>query len=146
MSETSLDPVHQIEPRQFRRLLNWVIAPPLILMVLLAGVLLWQVENLLRSTRMVDHSDEIISDANAVMASMLNMETGQRGFMITVQEQFLEPYDAGNQVIDQHIADLQQLLQNDDAQIARLNQIKQTTSQWRQFAAGTIEKRRGGQL
>ncbi|HEY1628707.1 MAG TPA: CHASE3 domain-containing protein, partial [Tepidisphaeraceae bacterium] len=145
MSQKSLDPVHRIEPRQFKRRLNWVIAPPLILMVLLAMILIGQVENLLRSTRMVDHSDEIISDAHAVMASMLNMETGQRGFMITGQSVFLEPYDAGNKVIDQHIADLGKLLQEDTAQTARLDEIKQTISRWREFAVKVIARRAIGQ-
>jgi signal transduction histidine kinase/CHASE3 domain sensor protein/ActR/RegA family two-component response regulator len=146
MSQQSIDTLHRIEPRQFRRLLNWVIAPPLILMVLLAGVLLWQVENLLRSTRMVDHSDQIISDAHAVMASMLNMETGQRGFMITGQQEFLEPYDAGNKAIDNRIAGLRQLIQGDAAQTNRLDAIKQSTSSWREFAAGTIAQRSAGHL
>lgn len=38
------------------------------------------------------HTYEVINAFEGLMASMVDMETGQRGFSIVMEEQFLEPY------------------------------------------------------
>ncbi|HMB95539.1 MAG TPA: CHASE3 domain-containing protein, partial [Tepidisphaeraceae bacterium] len=133
-----------IEPRRFRQLLKWVILPPLAMMVLLAAILFWQVTNLLHATALVEHSDDVIAQANVVLRSMLNMETGQRGFLMTGDPQFLEPYDMAGKSIDADIARLKNLVADNQLQSTHLREIEKLSLQWRQFAADTISDQRNG--
>ena len=65
---------------------------------------------------------------------MVDQETGQRGFIITGQENFLEPYDAGKAALDVHIAELRSLLADDPANTQRLDQVESLANDWTEQA------------
>jgi PAS domain S-box-containing protein len=50
-----------------------------------------------------------LSQANELLSELKDAETGQRGFVLTGDESFLEPYLSAAKVIDGHVARLQQL-------------------------------------
>jgi len=50
------------------------------------------ITNLIKSGEMVKKSDEIIMDAESVISALKDAETGQRGFLLTGNRVFLEPY------------------------------------------------------
>ena len=49
------------------------------------------------------HTSVVIGNANVLGKAMVDMETGQRGFMLTGNETFLEPFNAGKQEFTQTI-------------------------------------------
>ncbi|MFB9844897.1 ATP-binding protein [Mucilaginibacter ginsenosidivorans] len=51
------------------------------------------IENLLKSSALVDHSDEVIQKLEATVSTMKDAETGQRGYLLTGYTEFLEPYN-----------------------------------------------------
>ena len=55
-------------------------------------------------------------EARAITTSigkdMVDMETGQRGFMITGKEEFLEPYHKGKEIFKKHIEQLNMIVNN----------------------------------
>lgn len=48
-------------------------------------------ENLIESARQVTHTYEIIETLDGLLTDMLDVETGQRGFVITGEDRYLEP-------------------------------------------------------
>ena len=74
---------------------------------------------------------------------MVDQETGQRGFIITGEESFLEPYNAGQEALDDHIAELRALLRDDPANSNRLDRVESLANDWvEQAAVPEIQARR----
>jgi PAS domain S-box-containing protein len=74
-------------------------------LVLLAvgGMAFVSVEGLRDAYRWVLHTHEVQEKLEDVLAAHLDAETGQRGFIITGEEQYLEPYNAATSRIQQDI-------------------------------------------
>ncbi|UYQ93174.1 response regulator [Chitinophaga horti] len=50
------------------------------------------IQNLLQSASLVDHTNSVIQKLEGVMSMMKDAETGQRGYLLTEDETFLDPY------------------------------------------------------
>ena len=55
------------------------------------------IRNLISSSEMVTHSNEVMSNLDDIISTLKDAETGQRGFLLTGQEVFLEPYFGAKQ-------------------------------------------------
>jgi len=78
-----------------------------------------------------------------ISKDMVDAETGQRGFIITGEESFLEPFNQGEKNVTGHIAALRRRLSNDPANLARLAQAEALATDWREKAGEPeIEARR----
>ncbi|MXV13930.1 response regulator [Hufsiella ginkgonis] len=51
------------------------------------------ITNLLKSSRLVNHTNEVIQELENVISTLKDAETGQRGFLLTGEPEFLEPYN-----------------------------------------------------
>jgi CHASE3 domain sensor protein len=51
------------------------------------------INNLLNSAELVNHTNEVQKKVEKVLASLVDAETGQRGFLITGNTQFLDPFN-----------------------------------------------------
>ncbi len=56
------------------------------------------------------HADAIVESADSILIGLQNIETGQRGYLITGNLSYLEPYHRGRASIDQRIQRLGRLL------------------------------------
>lgn len=50
------------------------------------------IKNLIKSSELVQHSNEVISNLEEVLSTLKDAETGQRGYLLTGEPVFLEPY------------------------------------------------------
>ncbi|WP_316807547.1 response regulator [Pedobacter agri] len=50
------------------------------------------ISNLIKSTELVKHSDQVILDSENIISYLKDAETGQRGFLLTGNKVFLAPY------------------------------------------------------
>ncbi|PKH02646.1 two-component system sensor histidine kinase/response regulator [Psychromonas sp. MB-3u-54] len=69
----------------------------------------------------------------AIGKDMVDQETGLRGFLITGQNEFLDPFEAGQLAVEQDIADLKFLVQNTFAiepMQRAVNDINMLSSEW----------------
>ncbi len=48
-----------------------------------------------KANEMNIHTYEVINETKDMLASLINIETGQRGFALSGKEEFLEPYKKG---------------------------------------------------
>lgn len=54
-----------------------------------------RVQTLGQNAEWVEHTYEVMSEIDGVMTALIDMETGMRGYVVTGEEVFLEPYVAG---------------------------------------------------
>src|SRR5271169_2111134 len=83
-----------MDERRFQRLLRRTVAIPVTVLVLLAVTLLIEILTLTSSLKWVDHAEQVISNSRQLMRYMVDMETGVRGYHLTGDKTFLEPYEA----------------------------------------------------
>src|SRR5579862_5759069 len=69
---------------------------------------------------LVGHTFEVMSTAQSLELAMQDAERGQRGYIITGDESFLEPYRTGSQSAPHLLAKLQQLVADNPDQLQRL--------------------------
>lgn len=113
------------------------------LMLVISLVVYSNVHSLVDSSKWVNHTHEVIRVAEGVQAAMIDMETGQRGFMITGEENYLEPFHSGNQRFDELIAQGSKLTSDNPAQGDRWQAVADLKSRWlSEVAEKEIEARR----
>ena len=103
-------------------LLRRMIAASVALALVIAGVfagLLIAVQDLEHSSERTRHSEHVIATANGLEKVVLDVETGLRGFIITGDERFLEPWDAARTAFPRQAAELQSLVSDNPVQHAR---------------------------
>jgi two-component system, cell cycle sensor histidine kinase and response regulator CckA len=129
---------HRINQKSFRlRLAGMLVLPP-VLMAALAGALLWQINRLLSSEQKVSHTHEVIAQAYRIEKQLVNMESGERGYLITGDSNFLEPYRQGLSSIDSEFNKLARLISDNPAQLQRLAKLRAKRKQWEDFAREVI--------
>ena len=67
---------------------------------------------------------------------MVDMETGERGFLMSGQEKFLEPYNRASGLIDEKISKLKTTVSDNPTQVARLDKVMNLKNQWLSQAVG----------
>ncbi|MFP4437141.1 MAG: methyl-accepting chemotaxis protein [Chloroflexaceae bacterium] len=107
-----------------------VVVLVLILNVIVAGVVFWGIQSSQIREAEVAHANAVLSATDRLLLQIVNLETGERGFAITGEKEFLEPYDQGVVAYNQILAELDELVEDED-QIVRLNTIKADVEAWR---------------
>jgi len=118
----------------------------LLLMIVIAGVVYQSINSLLRTSEWVTFTHEILEQGEALQKLLRDMQTGMRGFLITGQEDFLDPYKKGNERFEEIITNTQKTISNTSelAELVELlEKIRQIEIQWhQQVAEVAIAKRR----
>ena len=78
--------------------------------------------SVIHETALVDQRVAVLERADDVLRDLTNAETGQRGFIITGDDGYLEPYDAGRAQIDQDLAALRRVV-TDPVQTRRVDSL-----------------------
>jgi len=71
----------------------------------------------------------------SIAKDLIDMETGQRGFIITGKEKFLDPYLAGQKGLEEHISKLRNVLSGDARNMTLLAKIESLANDWFEKAA-----------
>ncbi|EAY25688.1 methyl-accepting chemotaxis protein [Microscilla marina ATCC 23134] len=106
------------------------------LVLLLVGVLVYfNIDKLLDDTKWVEHTYKVIGKANQLERYMIDQETGMRGFAISGDEEFLEPYNSGKVSFDKLISELKTTVSDNPPQVQRLANIESQAQSWRREIA-----------
>ncbi len=76
------------------------------------------------------HTYQVMAEGKGMLESLINIETGQRGFSLTGNDASLEPLNAGRRGFDEHLARARQLTADNPAQQQRLAQLQAAEQQW----------------
>ncbi|EDZ62334.1 response regulator receiver (GGDEF/PAS/PAC domain) [Sulfurimonas gotlandica GD1] len=74
----------------------------------------------------VEHTHEVIHEANIYISAMKDIETGQRGYLLTLKDDYLEPYILGLSKAKNSFDQLKQLTSDNLSQQKRLDFIKES--------------------
>ena len=129
-----------MDERSFHRLLRRTVAIPVALLVLLAVVLTVEILSLTSALRLVDHEDEVIANARTLMRYMVDMETGIRGFYLTGDRTFLEPYVAAKPQVSEELRLLQELTSDEPEQHKSLEEIQTLDFRWMEYADHLLQE------
>jgi signal transduction histidine kinase/CHASE3 domain sensor protein len=103
-----------------------MIAASVLLALLVAGsfvFLLLSIGDIRGADRRSVKSQEVLVAANQLERLLLDLETGQRGFFLTGQERFLEPWNAARREFPHRAATLLELVAGDPATRGEASQI-----------------------
>ena len=104
----------------------------------------WAKNTLVESSRWVVHTYQVELVLRNLENDLLNTETGQRGFIFTGKESYLEPYNNGKKQFNQHAVALKELLKDNPTQVARVEKIELLAQQKLDELADTISLKRAG--
>ncbi|MCU1379686.1 MAG: Stage sporulation family protein, partial [Acidimicrobiales bacterium] len=116
--------------------------------ILLAGVVLnsWVEIERDRASRTAD--DRLVparDELNKLLTSLVDQETGQRGFLLTGDDAFLEPLTIGRRQTVASLLRLRTLLHDDPAALAGVDRVRSRTDAWQRLAADfEIDAKRSG--
>jgi diguanylate cyclase (GGDEF)-like protein/PAS domain S-box-containing protein len=99
---------------------------------------------LIRDSNRVTHSHEIIDGLEGTLSAIKDAETGQRGYIITGDEEYLKPYRTALPVINQRIEQLKLLTVTDPEQPRRLADLEREVAERLQLLSEVIELRKTG--
>lgn len=80
----------------------------------------------------VTHTDKVIAEANLLSKLLVDMETGQRGFLITGDDAFLEPYNKAVKGFDNRLKELMETVDDNPVQVERLSKLFDIEEDWQE--------------
>jgi signal transduction histidine kinase len=119
-----------------------IVASSLLALVIGAAfaVLLFSIADLNGTERSARQSEEVLVVANRLERSMIDVQTGERGFIITEQENLLDPWRAAQAAIPKQTATLEGLVANNPGQSAGAQRITQAiTSYLRDYSIPLVD-------
>lgn len=79
---------------------------------------------IINDTDWIIHTHKVLTSINEIEAKLIDLETGQRGFLITGNPNYLEPYNNSLDILDQKIEFLKQLTSDNKSQTRRIEELK----------------------
>jgi len=133
-----------MDQRSFRKLLSRNIGLPLGLGLLGAVAFVAVINYLLSAMQWVEHTDRVIGNANETVKLSIDMETGMRGFLITGDERFLDPYEVAKPQIFSSLQSLRGMVEDNPQQVDRIDRLVALQQAWNDFGKEMITQRRNG--
>ncbi|WP_051609461.1 methyl-accepting chemotaxis protein [Fodinicurvata fenggangensis] len=82
-----------------------------------------------------DHTYEVLGALDETLEGMINQETGVRGYLISNDKSFLEPYEVGVRQYEEAFEEAKQLTSDNPQQQARLEELNSLALAWRNEVA-----------
>ena len=98
-----------MEFKRFKRTLRQVLLLPIVACLLLACVLVWQIRGANATVGLIDESDTRADLATRIEGLVVDEETGLRGYQVTSDPRFLQPYRDAEAPMQQAIDKLQSM-------------------------------------
>ncbi|WP_085665153.1 MULTISPECIES: response regulator [Pseudomonas] len=131
-----------MDQRSFRKLLSRNVGLPLGVGLLGAVAFVAVINYLLSALQWVEHTDRVIGNANETVKLSIDMETGMRGFLITGDERFLDPYEVAKPRIFGSLQSLRGMVEDNPQQVERIDRLIALQQAWNTFGSEMINLRR----
>lgn len=79
---------------------------------------------------LVHHETPVLINAQQLTGEMVNMETGLRGYLVTGDVGFLDPYFFGIDAFNKTMIEEQELTNDNQAAVAKLKEIHEMEQEW----------------
>jgi CheY-like chemotaxis protein/CHASE3 domain sensor protein len=131
-----------VDPANFRRILSRNVAMPLGLGLVSALLFIGLIFYLLDELKQVEHSDRVLARAFAAQKLDLDTESGLRGFLLSGDERFLEPYNQGNASLRREFDQLRTMVSDNPGQMEHIDRIRGLQAQWVAYAREQVAFKR----
>src|ERR1700733_9126450 len=133
-----------MKPRIKRNLFPVLLLVAAVIVFLNAWWALQAIRTLATNAFWLAHSWQVVHQVERVLGSAVNAETGERGYLLSGMDTYLEPYTLARQELPAELAHLQSLTADNSSQHARIQELGATLE--RRFAVlqKAIEMRRHG--
>lgn len=137
-----MTPASSVDEQRFRKLLSRNISLPLGLGLISAVFFVSLISYLLSTIQWVQHTDRVINNANDAVKLTVDLETGMRGFLLSGDEHFLDPYETAKPRIAVALNTLLELTADNPVQTDRLLRLQALQQEWSQYAQSLIDLQR----
>ena len=93
----------------------------------------------------IDKAETTRATINKLLQQMLDAETGQRGYLLTGDERYLEPYNAALADVNQNLDELRSLTSTSPAELAEFSMMSRSMSRKLAEMDLTVRMRKNGQ-
>lgn len=126
----------------FRRQLRRLILVPLAVCLVIAAVLELQVRRLSSAQEWVDHTDVVLAHSRQLLKTIIDQETGLRGFALSHDDRFLQPYYTAESFLPTLFNELRGDVTDNTGQRQRLDAIEQSYRPWHAYAEDAVARLR----
>ncbi|MBV9493518.1 MAG: CHASE3 domain-containing protein, partial [Acidobacteria bacterium] len=117
-----------------RRTIRFAIALPVALVGSIAILLAFQVRDLLGDAEWVRHTVQVKAEVYEAQKLLLDQESGLRGFLLTRENRFLEPYVAGSTALPTTLDHLEELISDAPQRQERVRDLRNQYAHWHEWA------------
>jgi PAS domain S-box-containing protein len=128
-----------LDSKTYSRLLMQLILLPLLALLVLAAGLAYSLNKVETSAAWLDHSDLVVASAYRLVTSILDEETGVRGYLLTRDPSFLEPYNRAEAALPQEFAAIRAKVQDNPEQVANLQRLQDSYERWQTLAHADVQ-------
>jgi CHASE3 domain sensor protein len=115
-----------------------------LLLLGIGGVAYRSISLLANTSHTVTHTHEVLERIAGVMSLLKDAETGQRGYVITGEESYLEPYNNAVEGLPKLVQELRELTADSPNQQKRIDEAEQLIAEKLAELKQTVELRRTG--
>lgn len=101
-----------------------IIAIPIVCLITSLSAVAWLKMSLTEDEMWVQHTQVVRLETKRLLNALIDAETGMRGYGLTQREEFLAPYHGARLVIPLSLTRLEQLVQDNPAQVAQMEIIR----------------------
>jgi methyl-accepting chemotaxis protein len=116
---------------------------PVVILLVIGAVAYRSMTKLVETSYQVAHTHQVLQELEAVLVTMVDAESGERGYVITGEERFLEPYQHALSRIHEEIKQIETLTADNPRQQRRLDALKPLVARRFDHLKAVIEIRRG---
>ncbi len=97
----------------------------------------------LKNNRWTAHTYEVLLESQNILASLINIETGQRGYLLAGEDSFLAPLRQGEEDFRKAYETIRELTSDNAAQQERLQRLQNIYNDWEHnIVEAEVERRR----
>lgn len=126
----------------FDRRIVIVFSITLIVLVVLGIFSFTSMRRLIQTAGLLSHASRVINNAELVAKSIVDIETGQRGYVITADEQYLKPFHESSGLIEKYLNNLDSLTASNALQKKKVDTLRMLAKAQLHWTENVIDSRK----
>lgn len=100
-----------------------------IILAVICLIIYIDTQSMIAKRQLTRHSYDVLVSIDAVQVGLLDLETGQRGYLLTGDNAYLQPYETARTMLEKRLADLGSLTQDNPTQQRSVAALHDLTAQ-----------------
>src|SRR5690348_1117400 len=95
-----------------------------VLLIVIAGMITWLVEQSTNDAALVAHTLRVQNTLSELLLNIRRAESGQRGYLFTNQQRYLDDFNEAGPEVEQQLEDLRKLVLDNPTRLAEAARLK----------------------